>query len=101
MNHTNGHGSQYLTTTGAEGSAMDEYQIMSLLERIQPGNADPSTVARLYAETLAAISDHISDDQMRRFLICGAYLCNKAKETATDPDSVEEYYSFTGAKRLH
>jgi hypothetical protein len=83
------------------GRAMDEYQIMSLLERIKPGNADAYIVARLYAETLASVSDHITDDQMRRFLICGAYLCENARNTGGITDPADEYYSFNASTRLH
>ena len=61
---------------------MDEYQIMSLLMRLETRDADPQTVAMMYAETLADASDRLTDDQMRRFLICGAYLCHGANRNA-------------------
>lgn len=82
---------------------MDEYQIMALLGRIKPGNAERYTVTSLYAQTLAQISDHLTDDQLRRFLICGAYLCNKPSETAVeaDIDPVDTYNFFKGRTDLH
>ena len=64
---------------------MDEYQIMALLMRMETRNADPQTVASLYAETLAEVSDRITDDQIRRFLICGAYLCHGSARNAGGP----------------
>jgi len=68
---------------------MDEYQIMSLLMRLETRDADPQTVAMMYAETLADASERLTDDQMRRFLICGAYLCHGGKRNAGGPASVD------------
>lgn len=68
---------------------MDEYQIMSLLMRLETRDADPQTVAAMYAETLSDASDRLTDDQMRRFLICGAYLCHGISRNAGGPSSMD------------
>lgn len=68
---------------------MDEYQIMSLLMRLETRDADLQTVAAMYAETLADASERLTDDQMRRFLICGAFLCHGANRNAGGPVSLD------------
>lgn len=68
---------------------MDEYQIMSLLIRLETRDADPQTVAEMYAETLSDASERLTDDQMRKFLICGAYLCHGVKRNAPAPASMD------------
>lgn len=68
---------------------MDEYQIMSLLMRLETRDADPQTVAAMYAETLSDASERLTDDQMRRFLICGAFLCHGANRNAGGATSMD------------
>jgi hypothetical protein len=68
---------------------MDKYQVTSLLMRLELRDADPMTVADLYAETLAEISECLTEDQMRRLLICGAYLCHGGDRVAGGPRTLD------------
>lgn len=53
---------------------MDEYQIMALLMRLEIRGNDRERITDLFVETLAAASERMTDDEIRRFLICGAFL---------------------------
>jgi len=60
---------------------MDVYEIVSLLMRLETRDADRQTVLALYSETLSEVCNHLTDDQMRRLLICGAYIHHGAEHT--------------------
>ncbi|MFC7515060.1 hypothetical protein ACFQUU_08595 [Herbaspirillum sp. GCM10030257] len=53
---------------------MDEYQIFALMGRIEVEPVDKATVIQMYAEILARVVDRLTDDEMRRLLLCGAYI---------------------------
>lgn len=52
---------------------MEKYDVMDLLLRIDASASDRQTVLDVYAETVAAISYRITDDELCRCLIVGAY----------------------------
>lgn len=52
---------------------MEKYVVMDLLLRIDASASDRQTALDVYAETVAAISDRITDDELCRCLIVGAY----------------------------
>lgn len=68
---------------------MDNYEIMSLMMRLETRDADPQTVISMYSETLAAAASRLTDDEMRRFLICGAYLAHGSARNAGGPISFD------------
>ncbi|MFC7517122.1 hypothetical protein ACFQUU_19100 [Herbaspirillum sp. GCM10030257] len=55
---------------------MDQYQIMSLLMRLETKNVEPETVAMMYAEVLSSVAERLTPDELRRLLIIGAYICH-------------------------
>lgn len=80
-------GSHHFPSLISRGAAMDEYQIMSLLMRLEMRDADPTTVATLYAQTLAEVSPQLTEDQLRRLLLCGAYICHGRDRNAGGPEA--------------
>ncbi|KRB92841.1 hypothetical protein [Noviherbaspirillum sp. Root189] len=55
---------------------MDQYQIMSLLMRLETKNVEPETVAMMYAEVLSSAAERLTPDELRQLLIIGAYICH-------------------------
>lgn len=68
---------------------MDEYQIMSLIMRLETRDADPLTVIEMYSEALADVSARLTEDEIRRFLICGAYLAHGGHRNAGGPETLD------------
>lgn len=68
---------------------MDQYQIMALLARIEPSDADLYEIQTYLAETLSEISERLSDDQLKRLLICCACLCHRANGTKPEVDAID------------
>lgn len=64
---------------------MDRYSMYSLLSHHMEGvDVDAYSIRELYAATLADIADKISNDEMRRLLLVGAYLFHhEPQETGT------------------
>lgn len=55
---------------------MDQYQIFSVISRLNASALDPETVPMMYAKLLADVANRLSVEEMRRFLAIGAYLNN-------------------------
>jgi hypothetical protein len=68
---------------------MDEYEVMSLIMRLETRDADPTTVIEMYSETLANASSRLTEDEVRRFLICGAYLAHGPNRNAGGPETLD------------
>jgi hypothetical protein len=78
---------------------MDQYEIMSLLMRLETNKVDPYTVSMMYAETLAAIADRLTKDEMRSLLIIGAYIGNQSSTAERSQCDLQSSYVPLGSKR--
>lgn len=58
---------------------MTQYQIFSAISHIDGHCLDPNDVSEIYASTLAEIAEKISNDEMRRLLLIGAYLYKRGE----------------------
>lgn len=58
---------------------MTQYQIYSAISHIEGHGLDPNNVSEIYASTLAEIAEKISNDEMRRLLLIGAYLYKRGE----------------------
>ncbi|NEX64714.1 hypothetical protein [Noviherbaspirillum galbum] len=65
---------------------MTEYEVMAVMTRLEIRDASSHTVSMMYAETVAAISKHLSGDQLRRLLLCGAYIAHGSDRNAGAPN---------------
>lgn len=62
---------------------MDRYSMYSLLSQHMEGvDVDTYSIRELYAATLADVADKVSNDEMRRLLLVGAYLFHREAESA-------------------
>jgi hypothetical protein len=63
---------------------VDEYQILALLMRLDSRNLDADRITSLFVETLANASERLTDDEIRRFLMCGAFLFRSSRLRCRD-----------------
>lgn len=63
---------------------MDQYQILSVIMRLNASSLDPETVPMMYAKLVADIADRLTIEKMRRFLAIGAYLNNHSGDIDVD-----------------
>ncbi|WP_151633441.1 hypothetical protein [Noviherbaspirillum aerium] len=80
---------------------MDEYQILALLSKIEPGDADLHRIKIMLAETLSEVSDRLNDDQMRRLLICSAYLYHRANCTSQEIDAIDRHEAMRSRMQMN
>jgi hypothetical protein len=77
---------------------MNQQQILAILRQIEPRISKIDIVASLYAETLAEITEKVSVDQLRRLLVCGAYLY---RQNAELPQQAGYHEYMQATQRLH
>jgi len=63
---------------------MDQYQILSVIMRLNASSLDPETVPMMYAKMVADVADRLTVEEMRRFLAIGAYLTNRPGDIDVD-----------------
>jgi len=80
---------------------MDQYQIMSLLMRLEAKNVDPDTVAMMYAEVLASAAERLTPDELRRLLIIGAYICHVPGGSVPNIEAAEEEPHWRGNHQIN
>lgn len=59
---------------------MDRDAIFLAISHMEGVDVDNYSVCELFSATLADVTDKISNDEMRRFLLVGAYLYKKGQE---------------------
>jgi hypothetical protein len=67
---------------------MDRSSIFVALTHMEGPKVDSFTICELYAATVADIAEKISNDEMRRLLMVGAYLFSRERE-ADEPSQFE------------
>jgi hypothetical protein len=80
---------------------MDQYQIMRLISRIEPSDADLYEIQTYLVETLAEVSERLSDDQLKRLLICFACLYHRANGTKTEVDTVDQHAALRSRMQMN
>lgn len=80
---------------------MDQYQVLALLSKIEPSDADLYDIQMYLAEMLAEVSDRLSDDQLKRLLICCACLYHRANGIKPEVDAVDQYAALRGRMQMN
>lgn len=80
---------------------MDEYQIMALLSEIEPGKADLQHIKLMLAETLSEVSERLTDDQMKRLLICSAFLYHRANSSYQEIDAIDRHEAMRSRMQMN
>lgn len=80
---------------------MDQYQIMSLLMRLETKNVEPETVAMMYAEVLSSVAERLTPDELRRLLIIGAYICHGTGESGHSLEETPDEPQWRGNHRIN
>lgn len=76
---------------------MDQYQIMSIITRLNASSLDPETVPMMFAKLIADVADRLTVEEMRRFLAIGTYINNRPGDI--DIESLGE--NWRGNQRLN
>ncbi|NEX62392.1 hypothetical protein [Noviherbaspirillum galbum] len=77
---------------------MDRESIFNALSRMTGPKVDHFSMCELYAATLADIAERVSNDEMRRLLLIGAYLFDR--ETSGNETDMAEHARWGGRLRL-
>ncbi|NEX60320.1 hypothetical protein [Noviherbaspirillum galbum] len=67
---------------------MDRSSIFVALSHMEGPKVDSFTICELYAATVADIAEKISNDEMRRLLVVGAYLFSRERDS-DEPGQIE------------
>lgn len=80
---------------------MDQNQIMALLSKIEPCDADLYEIKTYLSETLSEISERLSDEQLKRLLICCACLYHRANGTKPEVDTIDEHVAMRSRMQMN
>lgn len=80
---------------------MDQYQIMALISKIEPSDADLYEIKTYLAETLSEVSERLSDEQLKRLLICFACLYHRANSTKPGVDTIDQHAALRSRMQMN
>ena len=61
-------------------ATMTQYQIFLAISHMDGHGVDANNVSEVYSSTLAEIAEKISNEEMRRLLLIGAYLYQRGED---------------------
>lgn len=80
---------------------MDQEHVLSQFARFDPEYVDAATLTILYAQSIATVSDRLTNEELRCLLVVGAYLRARAIDHGRLQASMQGPPEWRGKLLLH